>query len=132
VIVFSVQNLGDGTAACPGAFFGLSFDLRAPAGSLLGTGVSCVRSMPSCQSAGCRETVDATFTLRLGSGSIVAPVALDETWLTDALVVQRTAGRIASGTGTLAGARGTVNCIGTIQFTATGVIPKLVCIVRLV
>src|ERR1044071_9721430 len=87
VIDFSVQNLGDGTAACHGSFFGLSFDLRAPTGSLLGTGVSCVHSIPSCQSAGCHETVDATFTLRFGSGSVVALVVLDERWLTDSLVV---------------------------------------------
>jgi hypothetical protein len=132
VIVFGIQNVGDGTAACPGAFFGLSFDLQAPSGSLLGTGVSCVHSLPECQTAGCRETIHATFTLRFGNGSPVAPVVLDESWVTDSLVVQRTTGRIATGTGAFAGARCTLNCVGTIRFTDTGVIPKLVCIVRLV
>jgi hypothetical protein len=132
VIVFSIQNLGDGTAACPGAVFGLSFDLRSPAGSLLGSGVSCVHSIPTCQSAGCHEAIDATFTLRFGNGSLVAPVVLDERWLTDSLVVQLTTGRIASGAGAFADAKGSINCVGTVQFTAAGAIPKLVCIVRLV
>jgi hypothetical protein len=131
VIVFTVQNLGDASADCPGSLFGLSFDMVSLRGSLLGKGVSCVQSLEGCQFAtGCRDTVDATFTLAFGRGSLTAPVVLNETWLTDTTVLQIDRGTVISGTGDFAGATGSIICAGTVQFTATGVIPRLVCAVR--
>jgi hypothetical protein len=130
-IVFSVQNLGDASAACPGSLFGLSFDIVSPGRSLLGSGVSCVQSLEGCQfAAGCHDTVGATFTLDLpGRGSLTAPVVLRETWLTDTTVLQLDHGTITSATGDFAGAGGSINCVGTVQFTDTEVIPRLVCVV---
>jgi hypothetical protein len=131
-IVFNVQNLGDASAACPGSLFGLSFDMVSPQGPLLGNGVSCVRSVEGCQfAAGCHDTVDATFALDFGRGSLSAQVILNETWLTDTKVLQIDQGTVSVGTGDFAGAQGSLRCVGTLQFTATDVIPKLVCLLRL-
>src|SRR5262245_3193969 len=81
VLVFTVQNLGDGSASCPAPpfWFGLSFDMASPGGSLLGSGVSCVQSIepPDCASVGCRDTVHAIFTLKLRGGTLRAPMVLD-------------------------------------------------------
>jgi hypothetical protein len=132
VIVFNVQNLGDASAACPGSLFGLSFDMVAPRGPLLGNGVSCVRSIEGCQfAAGCHDTVDATFALDFGQGSLSAQVILNETWLTDTKVLQIDKGTVSAGTGDFAGAQGSLLCVGTLQFTTTAVIPKLVCVLRI-
>src|SRR4051794_1954802 len=121
VIVFAVQNLGDGSAACPGALFGLSFDLAAPSGAVLGHGVSCVESQTGCQfAAGCRDRVRTTFVLDLSGGSITARMVLREAWPTDSLVLQRGKGRITSGTGDFTGARGSIVGGGAVQFGDTG------------
>jgi hypothetical protein len=126
VIVFTVANLGP--ADC-----GLSFDMVSPAGNLLGRGVSCIHSIqpPDCSSAGCRDTVDATFTLPFADGSLAAPILLNEHWLSDSLVLQVDRGTVTSGTGAFAGATGSIFCAGTVQFTATAVITKITCIVHL-
>jgi hypothetical protein len=131
VVAFSVQNLGDASAACPDALFGLSFDMVGPGGSALGTGRSCVRSLTGCEfAAGCKARVRATFVLDLACGSITARMALRETWSTDALVIQRGEGSIVSGTGAFAGARGSVEGAGVIEFGETGASPLLVYVVR--
>jgi hypothetical protein len=126
VIVFTVANLGP--ADC-----GLSFDMVSPAGALLGRGVSCIHSIepPDCSSAGCRDTVDATFTLPFADGSVTAPILLNEHWLSDSSVLQVDRGTVTSGTGAFAGTTGTIFCAGTVQFTATAVITKITCVVHL-
>ncbi len=138
VIVFTVQSIGFTT--CPDSDsdpdsepdFGLSFPMTSPGGSLLGQGVSCLRSFEGCQfQAGCRNTIHATFTLDFGRGSLTAPVVLDERWLTDTTVLQLTSGAISSGTGDFAGADGSILCAGIVRFTETDLIPRIVCVVRL-
>src|SRR5262245_45894392 len=135
VLVFTVQNLGDGSASCPAPpfLFGLSFDMASPGGSQLGSGVSCVQSIQppeGCAAAGCRDTVHAIFTLSLPGGTLTAPMVLHETYLTDATVLQLDYGTITSGTGNFAGAMGSIGCAGTVTFTSTSVIPRLVCVVH--
>jgi hypothetical protein len=131
MVVFTVQHLGDASAACPGFVFGLSFDMVAPGDGLLGSGVSCVYSPPTCfGTAGCQDTVGAIFELAFGHGSVTADVSLNERWLTDSTVLQLDHGTITSGTGDFAGATGSLDCAGTLQFTATDVIPRLLCVVR--
>lgn len=129
-IVFTVHNLGE--AACSDGVFALSFDMRSPAGSLLGKGVSCVHEFPACfAEAGCRDTFTATFTLDFAQGSLEIPVVFNELWLTDSMVLQVTTGTIASGTGAFAGAAGSLFCIGTVTFVGFEAIPHIVCFVRL-
>jgi hypothetical protein len=130
VIVFTVQNLGDGSPACPGSLFGLSFDMVLGR-TTLGTGVSCVSTVEGCQSAGCRSTITTTFKLDFTRGTLTVPAVLNELWLTDTTVFTRDHGSISSGTGDFAGASGSLNCVGTIRFTATATIPRLVCVVRI-
>jgi hypothetical protein len=104
----------------------------APAGSFLSSGVSCVQSLEGCQfAAGCNDTVHANFTLDFVRGSLTASVVLNETWLTDTTVLQLDQGTITSGTGDFAGASGSIDCAGTLQFTDTGVEPSLLCVVQL-
>jgi hypothetical protein len=132
VIAFTVQNLGEPPAGdCSGFLFGLSFDMVSPSGPVLGKGVSCVRSIKGCQFAGCRDTVKANFTLDFGRGSVTARVVLEELWLTDTTIQQITTGKVRSGTGDFAGARGSLFCGGTLEFAATGPIPNIVCVVQL-
>jgi hypothetical protein len=135
-VVFSVQNLGDASAECPDALFGLSFDMVSPGGALLGRGVSCVdffEPPDGCPfgAVGCRDAVHATFTLELADGSLTAPIVLHERWLTESRVRQIDRGTIVSGTGRFTGARGSIFCAGTIHFTATATIPRLICVVHL-
>jgi hypothetical protein len=130
VIVFTVHNLGDASAECGG--FGLSFDMVAPGGSLLGGGVSCIQSFEGCEfAAGCHATVSATFTLTFEAGTLTAPVVLNEAWPRDSIAMQVDHGTISSGTGEFVGATGSIDCYGTVRFTATDVIPRLTCVVRL-
>jgi hypothetical protein len=135
VLVFTVQNLGDGSASCPAPpfLFGLSFDMSSPGGGQLGSGVSCVQSIDppeGCASAGCRDTVHAVFTLALRGGTLTAQMVLHETYLTDTTVLQIDHGTITAGTGNFVGAGGSIGCAGTVTFTPTSVIPKLGCVVR--
>ena len=130
LIVFTVQNIGDASSACPGSLFGLSFDMVLGRATL-GKGLSCVRSVEGCDTAGCRQTINTTFTLDFGRGTLTAPMVLKEFWLTDTTVLTRDRGNISSGTGAFAGARGSVNCVGTIRFTAAAPIPNIVCFVRI-
>ena len=130
LIVFTVQNIGDANAACPGSLFGLSFDM-AVGRNKLGTGRSCVRSVEGCNTAGCRQTIDTTFTLTFARGTLTAPMVLKERFLTDTLVLTRDRGSISAGTGAFVGAEGTINCIGTLRFTTTPPTPKIVCLVRI-
>lgn len=130
LIVFSIQNLGDGSASCPA--FGLSFDMVSLRGAQLGSGVSCVDpSAEGCEfgDVGCRDTFGATFTLTFARGSLTAPVVVKEAWLPETTVLQVDHGRIDAGTGDFAGARGSIDCAGTVRFTETGSIPRLVCVV---
>jgi hypothetical protein len=126
-IAFSIQNVGDAFAACPGALFGFSFDMIAPDGAPLGSGRSCVTSQTGCSFTGrCRDTARATFVLDLPSGSVTARMVLRETWPTDSLVLQRGNGRVTSGTGGYVGATGRIVGGGAIQFTESGESPLLV------
>jgi hypothetical protein len=128
-IVFTVQNLG--FTGCDDGLFALTFDLVAPAGRKLGDGVSCVHVPSDCPPvAGCRGVVQATFTLTFARGSLIAPVALHELWLSESTILQVTQGKITSGTGVFAGATGSIGCVGTVRFAGTDVIPKIVCVVR--
>ena len=128
-IVFTVQNLG--FAGCDGGLFALTFDLTALDGDQLGQGVSCVHVPSDCPPvAGCRGVVQATFTLTFARGSLTAPVALHELWLSESTILQVTQGKVTSGTGIFAGATGSIGCVGTVRFTETDVIPKIVCVVR--
>jgi hypothetical protein len=130
LIVFTVQNIGDASAACPGSLFGLSFEMVLGRAKL-GTGLSCVRSVEGCATAGCRQTINTTFTLTFARGTLTAPMVLEELFLTDTLVLTRDRGSISSGTGAFASATGSINCVGTIRFTATAPIPKVACLVRI-
>jgi len=136
VIIFNVQNLGDASADCSGALFGLSFDMASPGGLLLGHGVSCVHFFDppdGCPfgAIGCRDDVHATFTLSFAQGTLTAPIVLAEHWLTTSTVLQIDRGTVTSGTGEFDGARGSIFCTGTVQFTATSIVPKIVCAVHL-
>jgi hypothetical protein len=135
-VVFGVQNLGDASAECPGALFGLSFDMVSPAGALLGRGVSCVHFFEppdGCPfgAVGCRDAVHATFTLDFAQGSLTAPIVLHEHWLTEGRVLQVDRGTVSSGTGRFSGERGSIFCAGPIHFTATDAISRIVCVVHL-
>jgi hypothetical protein len=79
----------------------------------------------------CHQTVDATFTLAFARGSVTAPMTLHELLPTESLTIQRGKGSISSGTGTFAGARGSVEGGGFLRFTATGVDSALFYVVRL-
>ncbi len=102
--------------------FGLAFDMVAPGGATLGAGQSCVHSTVGCQPFRpfCHQTVDATFTLGFASGSVIARMTLRELLPSESLVLQRGKGSITSGTGAFAGARGTVEGGGVVEFTDTG------------
>jgi hypothetical protein len=124
-IVFDVENAGDGSAQCPGALFGLSFDMVSPGGALLGTGVSCIAAVTGCDPSsawrpGCQATLDATFVLDFAGGSITAPVRLHEEYPSPSAVRQQGVGKIAGGTGAYAGAAGTVDGGGTVDFAVEG------------
>jgi hypothetical protein len=125
-ITFTVQNVGDGSAACPPGVFGLSFDMAAPSGALLGTGVSCILSTEGCDPfvqfvPGCHRFADARFDLHFAGGTLVAPLRLFELFPTPLSFVQVGVGRIVGGTGAFAGARGIVEGGGTGAFTETGI-----------
>jgi hypothetical protein len=134
VIVFKVANLGG--ADCPGALFALSFDMASPGGSLLGNGVSCVQFVDppaGCPvgMVGCRDAVYAVFMLTFaqGTGTLTAPIVLNEHWLTESTVLQVDRGTVTSGTGEFDGARGSIFCAGTVDFTTF--VPNIVCVVHL-
>jgi hypothetical protein len=132
VLAFAVQHLGDASSACPGALFGLSFDMVGPGGAPLGTGRSCVRKLVGCEfAAGCKARVRATFVLDFADGSVTARMDLRERWATDVLVLQRGEGTISSGTRAFSGARGSIEGGGAVEFADTGASPLLVYVVRL-
>jgi hypothetical protein len=136
VIVFSVENLGDASADCSGALFGLSFDMASPGGPLLGHGVSCVHFFDPPEGCpfgmvGCRDAVHATFTLTFARGTLTAPIVLSEHWLTESTVLQIDRGTVTSGSGEFNGATGSIFCAGTVEFAATSVVPNIVCAVRI-
>lgn len=129
VIVFTIQNVGFGvgSATCPGFF--VSFDMGSPGGGLLGSGESCVTDGGTCAPVpGCRDTVQAIFTLDFGRGTLTAPVALEELWLTETTVLQLTHGKVISATGDFAGETGAIACFGTLEITT--LTPKESCVVR--
>ena len=133
-ILFEVRlDLERPVSCAEGGLFGLGFDMVSPGGALLGTGKSCVRAMEGCEpfTPFCRLTRDATFTLDFGRGSVTAPMTLREVQPAEGTFVQRGKGRIASGTGELAGARGHVDGGGVIAFTANGVQSAVFYAVRL-
>ena len=122
-IVFGVENPGDATAACsPDDLFGISFDMVSLGGAPLGSGRSCVHSIDGCFpfEPFCRQTIRATFTLDFGRGSLTAPMRLREVLPTEASFIQHGKGKIASGTGDFAGARGRVKGGGAAAFTEHG------------
>ena len=130
VIVFTVQNLGDGSDACSG--FGFSFEMVAPGDRRLGSGLSCVYAPPTCPpEPGCRDTVGALFALDFGRGTLTLPVVLNEMWLTNTRVLQLDHGTITAGSGDFAGATGSLDCFGTLLFTATGLTPRLQCVIHI-
>jgi hypothetical protein len=127
-IVFSVQNLGDATASCaPDDLFGISFDMVSPAGNRLGAGRSCVHSIDGCFpfTPFCRQTVRSTFRLEFARGSLTAPMTLREVLPTETSFIQRGKGKIATGTGDFAGARGRVKGGGAGAFTDQGFVGEL-------
>jgi hypothetical protein len=120
-IVFSVENLGDASAACDGALFGLSFDMVSSAGDFLGTGRSCVGSSGGCDPSvdfhrGCHATIHATFDLDFADGSVVAPMTLREEYPDPNTVRQHGEGTVSVGTGAYAGDGGVVEGGGTLVF----------------
>ena len=132
-IVFEVKPV-DRAVSCAGDDqFGLAFDMVAPGGATLGAGQSCVHSTVGCQPFRpfCHQTVDATFTLGFASGSVIARMTLRELLPSESLVLQRGKGSITSGTGAFAGARGTVEGGGVVEFTDTGLDSALFYAVRL-
>lgn len=132
-IVFSAENVGDASAACGDALFGLSFDMVSPAGDLLGSGRSCVHSIDGCDPfiPGCRQTVRSTFHLDFGRGSLTVPMKLRELWPTESSFRQRAKGKISGGTGDFADARGHVKGGGAGAFTDQGFVGDFVYVVRL-
>jgi hypothetical protein len=130
-IVFSAENIGEASAACPGALFGLSFDMVSLRGEPLGTGRTCVHSFDGCSfAAGCHARMRTTFTLDFAQGSLTASVRLREVWSTDFSFVQRGKGRITAGTGEFTGARGWIKGGGTGAFTDQGLDADLVYVVH--
>src|SRR5262249_1125303 len=128
-IVFKIENIGDGSSSCAGALFGISFDMVTPAGTSIGTGVSCAQTFAGCNfAAGCRDSLGTTWTLNTANGSLTGPVTIDEAWPTDSFVVQLDNGALTTGTGAFAGSTGTLHCAGTVRFTATDAIPQLNCV----
>ena len=61
--------------------------------------------------------MDATFTLAFARGTVTAPMTLHEVLPTESLTLQRGKGRISSGTGAYARARGSVEGGGFLEFT---------------
>lgn len=129
-IVVAVEEIGflEPTDACE--FGTITFALVPRGNGLSGSGASCIHEIDGCSfAAGCRATVFADFTFTFPQGSLTAPMVLKEVWPTDTFVRQRARGRISSGTGVFAGARGSIRCRGTIDF-GVGVDPDVVCTVR--
>jgi hypothetical protein len=132
-IPFEVR-LADRAVTCADSdFFGIPFDLASLGGKPLGTGQSCVHSIVGCDPLVpfCHQKVDATFTLAFARGTVTAPMTLHEVLPTESLTLQRGEGRISSGTGAFARARGSVEGGGFLEFTATGVSSALFYAVRL-
>jgi hypothetical protein len=130
-ITFAVQNVGDGSSACPPGVFGLSFEMVSPQGAPLGTGVSCIFSADGCDPfvqfvPGCHRSVDVRFELHFADGAVIAPMRLFELYRTPLTFLQVGVGHIAGGTGSFAAARGVVEGGGTATFTETGIDPHLV------
>ena len=113
--------------------FRIPFDMASLGGKPLGTGQSCVHSIVGCDPLVpfCHQTVDATFTLAFARGTVTAPMTLHEVLPTESLTLQRGKGRISSGTGAYARARGSVEGGGFLEFTETGVDSALFYVVRL-
>ena len=129
VAVDEIIGFEPGTAECEEGI--ITFSLVPRDSGPGGIGTSCIHSTAGCTfAAGCRATIDADFTFTFAQGSLTAPMVLKEVWPTDTFVRQRARGRISSGTGAFTGARGSIKCRGSIEFTETGVIPDLVCTVR--
>jgi hypothetical protein len=129
-IVVAVDEIGflEPTAACE--LGTITFALVPRASRPHGSGASCIHRIDGCSfAAGCRATVFADFTFSFPQGSVTAPMLLKEVWPTATFVRQRARGRISSGTGAFAGARGSIKCRGTIDFSV-GADPDVVCTVR--
>jgi hypothetical protein len=124
-----------GFAACESEHGAITFDMAGLGGAPLGQGSSCIQVPSECPFfpplPGCRGTVHATFTLTLAGGTLTAPVVLHELWLTESTILQLTTGSVTSGTGAFAGLTGSLGCAGTLRFTETDLIPRIVCVVRL-
>ncbi len=129
-IVVAIEDVGflEPTGACE--LGTITFALVARGNSPSGSGTSCIHVIDGCSfAAGCRATVFADFTFTFPQGSVTAPMVLKEVWPTNTFVRQRAKGRISSGTGAFAGARGSIKCRGTIDFSV-GADPDVVCTVR--
>src|SRR5919204_1473639 len=115
VIVFEVANLGDASADCSGALFGLTFDMVSPGGPALGHGASCIQFFDppaGCPfgMVGCQDAVHAVFTLTFAEGTLTTPIVLTEHWLTESMVLQVDRGTVSSATGEFTGASGSIFC----------------------
>lgn len=132
-VVMNLVPSGDASASCPGSLFGLGFDVVSPAGKALGTGRSCVAAIDGCDPfrPRCHQAVSATFTLDLAPGSVTAPMTLHEIWPTESSFLQLGHGRVASGTGAYAAARGSIAGGGGGEFTDQGFDGRLVYLLRL-
>jgi hypothetical protein len=129
--VYAIENIGFELPSAACELGVITFSLVGPGGAQAGTGASCIHDIVGCSFlAGCRDTVFADFTFAFPNGSVTAPVELDEVWETDTFVTQRAKGKISSGTGAYAGAKGSIKCAGSIEFTATALDPDLACTLR--
>lgn len=132
LISFSIQNVGDGSESCPGALFGISFDMVSPTDARLGSGVSCIRTFDGCNFlAGCRDTIGSEWLISFEQGDIRAPVVIGELWPTDNTVIQFDHGTVGGGSGSFEGVAGSITCAGAITFTDTATVPRLACLVHL-
>jgi hypothetical protein len=128
-IAFSVENFVLGSGSCGATDFPISFDMRSLSGAPLGTGTSCIHTIDDgCFPFRpfCRQTVEATFTLDFGRGTLTAPMTLREILPTETSFIHRGKGKIATGTGDFAGARGRVRGGGAATFTDQGLVGTLV------
>jgi hypothetical protein len=120
---FGEVSFGPATPACPGTtLFQADFPILTAKGDPLGNGTSCVQGWaegpcPDPAPPGCRQTTLAVFILNLPGGSITAPMTLDETFVAgEFAVVEHGEGGIVDGSGSFAGATGSVEYDGILRF----------------
>jgi hypothetical protein len=117
------QGPGPHLRSADGCLFRARRDLRSPLCTRLASAGSAWRgrelcaglgwgALPDVLPQGCNQTTLTTFVLTFSGGSITAPMILDETFVGGGVLVQHGSGQIASGTGSYAGATGTLQTNG--------------------